>query len=361
MDKPDVIVVGAGIAGLLTARELRRSGFSVTVVDRAVPGAGASRAAAGILSPLSPWRTDSATKALVSWSQRHYPALAAEIARESGIDPEYTPSGMLVFGETASEALAWAAGQGRAAEMLSPAETAACEPVLAENPREAIFLPQVAHVNTSRLTRALAQAVVSAGVSLRDGVKVTGLAVDDGRVSGILINSEKLAAPRVVLAAGAWSSQLTAPLGLALRTRPVRGQILQLDAPDGLLSRILLEKTRYIVPRSKGRLIVGSTVEEAGFDASTDDATAAELHAFAASLSPALGRLPIKHRWAGLRPATPDGLPYIGPHPDVPGLYLNTGHYRHGITTAPASARLLADLIAGREPVIDPRPYRPER
>lgn len=361
MGKPDVIVVGAGIAGLLTARELHRAGLSVVVLDRGAPGREASRAAAGILSPLCPWRTDPATRALARWSQQHYPALVADLTRESGVDPEYSPSGMLVFGEVdTAAALAWAAEDGQLVEPLAPADVAAREPALAGCSRDALFLPAVAHVNTSRLMRALVGSVQALGVPIRTEA-VTGLAFDDGRVRGVHIYKEKLEAERVVLAAGAWSSQLTAPLGLGLGTRPVRGQILELEGSPGLLNRILLENNRYIIPRSRGRFIVGSTVEDAGFDTGTDAATAQELQAFAAGLLPALGELPVRHQWAGLRPATPDGLPYIGAHPAVPGLFFNTGHHRHGITTAPASARLLADIIAGRAPVLAPDTYRPDR
>lgn len=361
--KPDVIVVGAGVFGLLTARELGRAGLSVLLLDRAQPGREASRASAGILSPLYPWRVRAPLQALAHWSQQYYPVLVDDLRRDTVIDPELVNSGMLVFGDDERQvAQAWARYGARPLDVLDPRQVVACEPALGGSPaRSAVFLPTVSHVHSSRLMRALTESVYGSGIPIREDLEVTGIASRDGRITGVMTAAGEIAAERVVISAGAWSGELLKSLGVAGDVRPVKGQVIQFDGPPGLLTRILLDRGCYIIPRRSGSIVVGSTVEEAGFDRDATDEARDQLQEFAARLLPALGNLKVERHWAGLRPATRDELPYIGAHPEMRGLYLNTGHFRHGLTTAPASARLLADVVLERSPILDPSEYRPGR
>jgi glycine oxidase len=359
--KADIVVVGAGIQGLLTARELARGGLSVMLIERNFPGREASRASAGILSPLYPWRVPAPMQALAHWSQQYYPVLADDLRRETGIDPEFINSGMLIFGaEEQQVAQAWARYSARPLDILEGRQITVCEPGLAGTQmKSAVYLPTVAHVQSSRLLKALTEHIYGLGVPILNEQPVTGLLERNGEITGLRTPGGDIEAGRVVLATGAWSGELLESEGLAgYGVRPVRGQIIQFDGPPGLLTRILLDDGKYIVSRRNGHLVVGATIEDVGFDDGVTDDARDMLQEAAARILPALGNLPVQRQWAGLRPGTDADCPLIGEHPEMRGLYLNTGHSRHGLTTAPASARLLADLLLERSPILDPGEYR---
>lgn len=358
----DVIVVGAGLIGLLTAQELARGGLSVILVERGRAGREASRAAAGILAPVCPWKAPPELGKLARWSQELYPVLADELRRQTGVDPEWTASGALFFDVEESEAAqAWGAEHGAPVELLAPADLKRWEPALASVQRRAILVPGVAQVHNSRLIRAAKESVLGQGVPLREGVEVTGFLTQGSRVTGVRTSTGTVEAGQTIIAAGAWSGTLLEPIGIKLGIGPERGQIIQYDGPPGLLGRILFGGGAYLVPRRDGKIVAGSTREDVGFDTSTTEEGLATLRAAAEELLPMLNGAAVMRHWAGLRPATPDGLPYIGPCSGTPGLYLNTGHFSHGITLAPASARLLADIVLQRPPIVDPAPFAPGR
>ncbi|MFI4967809.1 MAG: glycine oxidase ThiO [Gammaproteobacteria bacterium] len=360
--KQDVIVVGAGVVGLLAARELNRAGFSVTVVERGLTGREASRAAAGILSTLFPWRSPKPLALLSRWSQSSYAMLADDVRRASGIDPEWTPSGLLCFDlEERDAALAWAQTTGRAIDFLEAHEVRRQEPALADHARPAIFLPGIAHLHISRFLRALREAMLNEGIPIKEDTAVTGLVEKGGKIQGVRTDNGELHAEHVVIAAGAWSSGLAETLGIHVPVEPVRGQMIQFRGPPGLLGRVLCEGEHYLLARRGGEILVGSTREHVGFDKDITLAAREELTKVAADLLPVLKGATPARQWSGIRPGSPEGVPYIGPHPKVQGLWFNTGHYANGVTLAPGSARLLADLMAGRAPILDPEPYRPDR
>jgi len=207
--KQEVIVVGAGVVGLLSALELNRAGFSVTLVERGLSGREASRAAAGVLSTLFPWRSPRALALLSRWSQSSYAMLADDVRRASGIDPEWTPSGLLCFDlKDCDAALAWAQSTGRAIDFLEAHQVRRQEPALAEHARPAIFLPGIAHIHISRFLRALREALLNEGVPIKEETAVTGLTEKAGKITGVRIEGGDLRAEHVVIAAGAWSSGL---------------------------------------------------------------------------------------------------------------------------------------------------------
>src|SRR5579872_5738600 len=230
--RADVIVVGAGVIGLLTARELMRAGFTVTLLERGHTGREASRAAAGILSTIYPWRSAKPLALLSRWSQSGYAMLADDVRRASGIDPEWTPTGLLCFDINEKDAaLQWAASTGREVDILSAQEVRKHEPVLAEHARPAVFLPGVAHIHVSRFLRALREALLNEGVPIKEEVEVTGILEGGGKLKGVRTSQGELHADHVVIAAGAWSSHLAKELEIRLPVEPVRGQIIQFKGP----------------------------------------------------------------------------------------------------------------------------------
>lgn len=354
----DVLVVGGGIVGLLSALELLHSGCRVHLLEMATVGRASSWAGGGILSPLYPWRYPDGVTGLARWSQGVYAELAVRLHDEGGVDPEWTQNGMLML-DTSDQmaARAWAERFGYRLEVLDGPGLRQCEPVLAEGSAAALWMADVAQVRNPRLVQAARQALVRQGGVIEEGCEVTGLLVKGGHVVGVRTKRGELAADIVVAAAGAWSGRLLAELAVRPEIRPVRGQMLLFGGPPGLVSRIILGPRHYVIPRRDGRVLVGSTMEEVGFDGTTTAAAREELLAAAVGLVPALADCPLERQWAGLRPGSPDGTPYIGEHPEVAGLYLNSGHFRNGVVMAPASARLLADLVLGRNPILDPAPY----
>ncbi len=362
----DFLVVGGGIIGLLLSRELVRAGARVDLVERAQTGSESSWAGAGIVSPLYPWQHDPAVTALADWSLKEYPGLAAALREESAIDPEYRRCGLLRLGRRDSQtALAWAQRQGYAMEHLDRAALNVREPALAPTFSEALWMPDVAQIRNPRLCQALrASLTTNPGARLREGLQVDGFEQRGGRVSGVLAthngsnHAVRLEAEAVIVCAGAWSGQLLATAGLMLDVYPVKGQMLLYHFERPPIEVILQSDDCYLIPRRDGHLLVGATVEKAGFDKSTTTAARGDLVAAASRLLPRLASQAPLRQWAGLRPGVGSGVPIIGRVGGIDNLYVDAGHFRNGLLLAPASARLMADRLLGRRPILDPAPYQ---
>ena len=340
------LVIGAGIIGLCCARALQQAGWSVVVIDAGHSEGGASGAAGGILCPLYPWHCHPAVQSLAQQGQTLYPELAAALQAETGLDPRWRKVGMLVLDESEQAAAeAWATQQNSVVERLSAAAAAALQPGLRPGP--ALWLPGVACIDVRRLLRGLAR-----GVTLYPGVRARGLQVEDGRVQAVYTDQGRLPCCVVLLATGARNL-----LPGQDCVRPVRGQMIAMR-PRQALQRVILSAGHYLVPRGK-LVLAGSTLEEVGFDQQVTPGAARLLRRAAVTMLPTLAACTIRAHWAGLRPATPDGLPLIGAVPNVTGLYMASGHYRNGIASAPATARQIAALLTrGINP---PAAFQPAR
>lgn len=356
----DFLVIGGGVIGLMTTVQLADAGHSVTVVERGGCGSEASWAGGGIVSPLYPWRYSSPVSRLASWSEGAYPELALRLLEETGIDPEYRQKGLLYLRvEDEARALEWAREVGKPLSRVGAAVIRRKEPNARRDIDEALWMPTLGSIRNPRLMRALRSRLEDmTSVTLREQCTVTGFERQGERVAVVNTDQGNLSADQVVICAGAWSAGLADMAGLDLPVRPVKGQMILFKAPPGLVERVVLMDGRYVIPRGDGRILAGSTLEDAGFDKGTDDDARSSLWHSATAIIPALADCEIEHHWAGLRPGSPDGMPYIGQAPGWDNLHVNAGHYRNGLVLAPASTRLLVDQLLGREPIIDPAPYR---
>jgi glycine oxidase len=363
---PDVLVVGGGIVGAAIAWRLSKAGATVTLLEKSAIGREASWAAGGMLTPVHLAEYPPALADACSASLALYEPLCREIAPLSSIDPEYRANGLLLLvnddaGEEAARMLeAWKRERGQPVESLTRDEAIAIEPRLTRNLRRALRLPDIAQVRNNRMAVALCEAAAKKGAEIRIDTPVTGFLRVPGRVNGVKTPRGDVYAGTTVLAAGAWSADLLRPVGLDLQVRPIKGQMLLAGAPLDFCRHMILDGESYLIPRADGRILIGSSLEDVGFDKSVTIDTMGDLAARGARLMPDLGKLPMVTSWAGLRPGTPDRLPYIGKAP-VDGLLIATGHYRNGILLAPITAEIVADLLAGTPPPIDVTPFDPTR
>ena len=355
-----VLIAGAGVIGLMTAIELQRAGAHVTVIDRQQAGRESSWAGGGILSPLYPWRYPDAVSRLARLSQRMYPPLIDTLRGLADVDPEFLPSGMLVLGDCNGEQPeAWARRFDVAMEAVDAGAIRELAPELAPGLDRGWWFPEVHQARNPRLLALLLAAARAIGVRIIEHSPVDSIAVEQGRAVGLYSAGQLHRAEHSIIAAGAWSARLLDPLDCRTRIEPVRGQMLLLKSEPGRVRHITLSEERYIIPRRDGRVLVGSTTEHVGFDTSTLEDTREQLLDYAQRNIPELAQARLERHWSGLRPGTPDGIPAIGPHPRVEGLWVNAGHYRNGLVMAPASARLMTDLLLKRTACLPPDDYAP--
>ncbi len=352
------IVIGAGISGMMSARELLLAGAQVTLIERRQSGRESSWAGGGIISPLYPWRYADAVNLLASNSQKAYPALAAQLAGNTGIDPEYLNSGLLILApDETREAVHWAQQWQVDLQQLDRRQMHDIETTLNSPVEEGLWLPQVAQVRNPRFMKALHRELESLGANFILHTSVTGFEHKGANISFVKTAGRNYSADNIIVCSGAWAGEMLRDTMPQPRIEPVLGQMLLFKTQPGSVKRITLWDSHYTVPRKDGRVLFGSTIEHTGFIKETTSKAAEQLRQCAIDLYPQLSRCPIEHHWAGLRPGSPGGVPYIGRHPDYANLFINAGHYRNGVVLAPASAKLVADLVLERVPGIDPAPY----
>jgi len=368
----DVAVVGAGAVGLSVAWRAAQRGLRVVVLDRGAPGAGTSWVAAGMLAPVAEAsRVEQILLRIGLAGARAYQSFVDELREATGLDPGYLPCGTLAVARDRDEAealereLELRRDLGLAVKRLRPSEARTLEPALAPTLRLAVEFDGDHAIDPRKLTAALAAAVRSAGAELRTGADVVAVqTTSEGSVDGVRIaDGEVVGAGQVVIAAGAWSAAIAGiPEHARVPVHPVKGQILRLHDPSGpgLLTRVARMVGGYLVPRGDGRYVLGATMEERGFDTSVTGGAVFELLRDAIELLPGVSELVIDELSAGLRPATPDNAPAIGPGA-IPGLNWAVGHHRNGILLAPITDELLAATLAGEEPPALAAPFSPGR
>ena len=369
MESFDTVLIGGGIIGCSLARKLAKGGQRVAVIDRSAPGQEASWAAAGMLSASAEAETDSPLFTLCRASLAAYKHFAEELFAETGVDPQYRSDGtVVVFSDTKEreETLAsieWQRAQGISIEELSSKELHHLEPALSAFPG-AFSIPQDHQIDNRLLMHALIQSCRQEGVEFLLGNPVRRVVRNGNRVGGVALaanggGERQIAARCVVNTAGAWASEIEIPGVAPVPIRPVKGHMLALAAP-AILRHVIRSHKAYLVPRKDGRILVGSTMEEAGFDKTPRAGEIAALLSAAQVLCPSLGESAVSEVWAGLRPAASDGLPVLGPT-ELEGYWLALGHFRNGILLAPITAEILSSWLLTGNPSLNVDAFSPER
>lgn len=351
----EVVVIGGGVIGLTVARALVQRGVrDVHLVERSSLGAEASFAAGGMLAPQTEANGRDDFFELACQSRDLYSNFAAALREETGIDVELDTTGTLYLALTEDDLkeirkrYEWQIQAGLAVEKLTASAARELEPRVAETVLGALRFPQDIQVENRRLLNALVNSVDKLGVRIytdtnadsllteRDGIK-------GGRITGVQTSRGFVSCRSVVVAAGTWSSAIqhakTPPI------EPVRGQMICFDAKPQLTRHVIFSPRGYLVPRQDGRLLAGSTSENAGFTKQVTAGGISSILANAHEISPAVSHLPIVDTWSGLRPRAPDGLPVLGPCDEIDGLFYATGHYRNGILLAPVTGELIAEAV----------------
>jgi glycine oxidase len=340
--KSEFLVVGAGVSGLAVAQSLLLQGAKVIVLEAATIGRESSWAGGGILAPLCPWDYPAEVTRLTDLGARLFPQWAGDLFIKTGIDPEFTVSGMLVMPPfDRSLAQQWCREHH----------------VALQDKNEGLLLPDVAQVRNPRLIQALRKHVEMLGGKIVEQCEVREILTQGKVVTGLMTSQGEFRAERFIVSAGAWSKKVLGQYALQLDIKPMRGQMLlfKFDVPP--LQYIVLQDGMYLIPRRDGHLLVGSTLEDVGFDKGTTAEARDSLWQRAQILLPALRDMPLVQHWSGLRPASPRNIPTIGRHPNLDNLYINSGHFRYGVTMAPASAEILLNELNGLVQPFDVSPY----
>ncbi len=363
----DVAIIGGGIMGSAVALRLRQRGVGVTVIERGIPGAEASSAAAGILGPQMEAEGPGPLLDLGLQSRALYPELAAELRDATGIDIGYDRSGVLAAaldevgeGELAARR-AWQTAAGLRVELVTGAEARAREPALGPEVRAALALDDDGQVNARELARAFSQAAAAAGARFLTGRYVRRVVTDRGAVTGVELDGDVLPAATVVVAAGSWSGLVEGAGVPATVVRPARGQLVSIETRPPMFRHVVSVHGRgYLVPRRDGTVLAGSTVEMAGFRKQVTVGGLASILGLARTLVPGLADAAVTGSWSNFRPYTEDHLPVLGAT-GVRGLVLATGHFRNGILLAPITAVSIAELVATGKSSVDLGPFSVRR
>lgn len=356
------MIIGGGIVGCMTAMELVKRGHRVTIVERnqiaSQTSGESSWAGGGIIFPLLPWQYSEPVNTLTKNSAAGYRDLSQRLLEETGIDANFVQSGFLLLPEfDLKAAQSWCARNQVPAEQVKASNFGVQSP----SGEDALWLPTVCQIRPPYLMQAIRKWLEQNNVTMLEHTQLMPLVEANLQKPQQLntwqtVNGETLTADQFVVTSGAWSFDLLKETTAKLHIKPMRGQIL-LYQPKTNLEQMVYREGFYMIPRLDGYLLAGSTLEDVGFNPAVTDAVRDELCLKAETIMPALKGMPIIKHWSGLRPGSPDNLPTISAHPTIKNLYLNTGHFRYGLTMAPASARLITALMMDETPPIDASPY----
>ncbi len=326
---------------MTTARDLAMRGLSVALFDKSEIGKEASMAAGGILSSMRPWSEKRGSLTLSNQGRSCYAEFVNELRQQTGIDAEYYQSGLLMINQgDIGQTKRWATRN-----QMTFSENTKNYPVGMKLPAQSIFLPDIAQVRVPYLLRALLASLRALKVTVFENSPITALGTAEGKCEFVRVGREKVYADNVIITAGAWSRRILSANNADIRIKPVLGQMLCVKFPKQTLVPMILDGAYYLIPRSDGHVLIGSTMEDVGFNQATTATARDNLMNWAGSLWPAISKAKFVSHWSGLRPATDNGEPYVGKLDTHENVYINAGHFRKGILQAPASARKIADLV----------------
>lgn len=369
---PNILIIGGGLMGCACGWQLAQAGADVLILERSVPGAEASSAAAGILGAQVESHPNRAMAELSRMSRDRYGAWAEALKATTGLDIEYRLSGALRVGREASQLeelrreYSEQLSSAESARLINPAELKQLEPNLTRELEFGVEFPLDARVDPRALFKAVQLAALSSGVKFRSGQYVEELLVETSegapRATGVrLAGNHELKADWVVVAAGSWTTLIPGVPLPRPSIQPARGQILELRAQRPLFKHVIFGPDCYLVPRDDGRVLVGSTLEFVGYEKRVTAQAVRDLLTRAIALVPALGQAELSDSWCNFRPYTPDHLPILGGSADIAGLVFATGHYRNGILLAPITAEIVAAHIFQRSLALSMDPFSPGR
>lgn len=357
MSKQHTMIIGGGIVGCMTAMELINRGHRVTIVERnqiaSQTSGESSWAGGGIIFPLLPWMYSEAVNTLTHNSASFYRELTQRLAQETGFSSDFAQSGFLLLPKfDLNAAQDWCK---RNQVSFQPVKASAFG-VASPSGDDGLWLPSVCQIRPPYLMQGLRKWLEQHNVTMLEHTQLKPLEESDELKAWQTTSGETLRADQFVVTSGAWSFDLLKETSAKLNIKPMRGQIL-LYKPAKNLQQMVYREGFYMIPRLDGYLLAGSTLEDVGFDNGVTEDVREELRIKAETIMPELKGEPIIKHWSGLRPGTPENLPTIGAHPTIKNLFLNTGHFRYGLTMAPASAKLVVAIMSGALPAIDPTPY----
>lgn len=355
----DVIIVGGGVIGCSIAYQLSLRRVRTLLLERNLIASEASGAAAGMLGAQSEFIESESLFTLARKSRSIFPKLALELKECSGIDIGFVQYGVLRIARTEGDvkcyqrAAALQQKLGESVKWLSSAQAVLMEPALSPSITGALYFDHEGQVLAPQLTRAFAQAAAALGADIREFVEVHELMTDSGKLRGVRTDNEVYLSDQVVIASSIWSQPLLHQIGLNLPLYPVKGECIAIKTIRPLLHRTIYTDGCYLVPKSNGETVIGATVRPRTTDRKVTISGISELLQRAEELVPCIREAEWSRAWSGLRPQTPEGLPYMGEHPDMQGLYLAAGHYRNGILLSPITGIVMADLVQGKQPDLD--------
>lgn len=350
----EVLIIGGGIIGLAIARELHKKGaLKITILERGEVGKEASFAAAGMLAPNAETEKKDDFFRFCDESNKLYPNFARELYDETAIDIELEQSGTIYAAFTDRDVreirqrYEWQKNADLAVEFLNAEAVRKLEPFISPDVREALFFPMDRQVENRKILLALKKYAETNEIEIVENSEIKNLLIEDEKAVGAEINGKRFYAATVVLATGAWTSLIKAGNFPMPSVKPIRGQIVSYRTAKRLFQRVIYSPRGYLVPRLDGRILIGATVEDAGFDKSATAAGTEFLTEIALEIAPSLVNLNAAEKWVGLRPFAADGLPILGAFPEIENLFVATAHYRNGILLAPKTAEIIAGKIVG--------------
>ena len=362
-----IAIIGCGISGLLTALELLDQGCSISLFDQQQAGKAASWAGGGILSPMYPWRYPQAVNDLAQHGKTLYQQWNKKLSPVTGIDFEIHDTGLLIFDQDDFEI-----GQQYAehhhepmqhCQLLDREKLEQTNPRISQQFQQAMYFSEISNVRNPRLLKSIiAYLKQHPKVKLYENTWIDHFDIQNNKINSIRTTlGQDFRADQYVIATGSWSEHWSNQLGLNIPVHPVQGQMLLFKTPEHWLPTMCMNKVMYLIPRQDGHIVCGSSMDDIGFDHRPDIDTQRKIYEASLEMVPELEQFPIVKSWAGLRPSSPTGIPYIGRLPKLDNAWANFGHFRNGLCMGPASAQLLRELILNQDTLVNAEVYSPSR